>query len=147
MFAAVLDAATAELREVMTAALNRDADLGSILTGFCDTFINRITAADAIALQRLIIGEVARFPELGRIFYDRAPGRSREIMTAYLAEIMIEGCLCVDVPEQASGMLLALCAGGYHQRVVWGIEEPSTRAAKREAICVVDQFLRCYRVK
>ena len=103
LFAAVLDTATAEFRTVMTAALDRSSDLESALTRFCDTFIDRITAADAIALQRLIVGEVARFPELGRIFYERAPGESRNIMTAYLADKMVEGRLRVGVPEQASG--------------------------------------------
>jgi TetR/AcrR family transcriptional repressor of mexJK operon len=41
-------------------------------------------------------------------------------------------------------MLLDLCTGGYHDRVLYGVEAPKTAIVRREAARVVQQFLRCY---
>ncbi|MBA2934306.1 TetR/AcrR family transcriptional regulator [Sphingomonas sp. CGMCC 1.13654] len=146
LFAAVLDSATAAFRSVMSAVLDPRLPIDRVLTSFAGKFLTRITMPDAIALQRLIISEVERFPEIGRIFYDRAPGRSRELLAHYLAGQMEIGALRKDDPDEAAGLLLGLCAGGYPQRLLWGIEKREDDTIRREAARIVGQFLRCYGV-
>jgi AcrR family transcriptional regulator len=144
LFAAVLDAATAAFRSVMSTVLDPSRSVDEVLTTFAEKFITRITMPDAIALQRLIIAEVERFPEIGRIFFDRAPGRSRILMSAYLASQMDAGLLRRDDPDEAAGTLLSLCTGGTHQHVMWGVQTQDADAIAQEAVRIVAQFLRCY---
>ena len=144
LFAAVLDEATASFRETMLATLDPAGDLVAVLTGLAEKFIVRITDPDGVALQRLIIGEAERFPEIGRIFYDRAPAVSRVLLSNYIAGQMDAGVLRRDDEIEAANLLLDLCAGGYHQRILWGLEVRNTSVAKREATRVVRHFLCCY---
>jgi TetR/AcrR family transcriptional regulator, mexJK operon transcriptional repressor len=144
LFAAVLGSATAAFRSVMTTVLDPHRDVTDVLTRFVERFITRITMPDAIALQRLIIGEVERFPAIGRIFFDRAPGRSRALLSDYLASQMAADTLRSDDPDEAAGTLLSLCAGSYPQRALWGVETLTEEGIAREATRIVGQFLRCY---
>ncbi|WP_019831359.1 TetR/AcrR family transcriptional regulator [Sphingomonas sp. PR090111-T3T-6A] len=144
LFAAVLESATAAFRSVMTTVLDPNRAIEDVLTSFVEKFITRITMPDAIALQRLIISEVEHFPEIGRIFFERAPGRSKALMGDYFAGQMEAGTLRRDDPVEAAGMLLSLCTGGSHQRIMWGVEAQDASAIRREASRIVAQFLRCY---
>jgi TetR/AcrR family transcriptional repressor of mexJK operon len=145
LFAAVLDSATVTFRALMSALLDPTLPIDTVLVGFGEKFISRITLPDALALQRLIISEVERFPEIGRIFYDRAPGRSRILLAEYLSVHMETGALRRDDPGEAAGTFLSLCAGGYPQRLLWGIEQRDEEEVRREAVRIAATFLRCYR--
>jgi AcrR family transcriptional regulator len=147
LFAAVLDSATAAFRSAMTSVLDPHAPIDEVLILFVEKFVTRITMPDAIALQRLIISEVERFPEIGRIFYDRAPGRSRIVLAEYLATQMEAGTLRRDDPGDAAATLLSMCAGGYPQHLLWGVERRDPDAIRDEAHRIATHFLRCYSPK
>jgi hypothetical protein len=53
-----------------------------VLTQFCETFIERISRPEAIALQRLAVGQVDRFPEIWRVFFEHAPAINSGIKKA-----------------------------------------------------------------
>jgi len=144
LFAAVLDEATAAFRETMLATLDPAGDLITVLTGLAEKFIVRISDPDAVALQRLIIGEVERFPEIGRIFYDRAPAVSRVLLSTFLTGQMEAGVIEKGDAWEAAEMFFDLCAGGYHQRILWGLDARDAATPNREAARVIQQFLRCY---
>lgn len=145
LFAAVLDSATVAFRSLMTSMLDPVLPIGDVLVSFGEKFISRITMPDALALQRLIISEVERFPEIGRIFYDRAPGRSRNLLAEYLAIHIDAGTLRRVDPVEAAGTFLSMCAGGYPQLLLWGIEKRDEDEVRREAARIAANFLRCYR--
>jgi TetR/AcrR family transcriptional regulator, mexJK operon transcriptional repressor len=49
-----------------------------------------------LQLRRLVIGEVARFPELGRTFYDQGPGRTIAALAATFERLAARGLLQLD---------------------------------------------------
>ena len=51
-----------------------------------------------LQLRRLVIGEVARFPELGRAFYDQGPGRTIAALAATFERLAARGLLHLDDP-------------------------------------------------
>jgi len=144
LFAAVLDSATAAFRSVMTAVLDPSLPIDEVLASFAEKFMTRITMPDAIALQRLIISEVERFPEIGRIFYDRAPNRSRAMLAEFFASHMASKTLRQDDPGEAAGVFLSMCTGSYPQRLLWGVEKRDEAEVRREAGRIAANFLRCY---
>jgi TetR/AcrR family transcriptional regulator, mexJK operon transcriptional repressor len=55
-----------------------------------------------LQLRRLVIGECGRFPELGRTYYERGPGRSTEGLAAGFRRLAEKGLLRIDDADQAA---------------------------------------------
>jgi TetR/AcrR family transcriptional regulator, mexJK operon transcriptional repressor len=146
LFTAVIDRAAAHFRTDLTGALDPQGKPEIGLRRFAENFIQKITSAEAIALHRIVVGESPRFPELGRIFYARAPEVTRELLAGYMANQMEAGALRKEDPMKAAGMFLSLCDGGHHKRVLWGVEPYSDTVAREEAAVAVEHFLRAYGV-
>jgi len=144
LFEAVIDRAAAHFRTDLVATLDPSGRPKETLRRFAKTFIQRITSPDAVALHRIVVGECPRFPELGRIFYEHAPGTMLALLARYMSDQMEAGGLRKDEPMKAAGMLLSLCDGGHHKRVLWGVERYSDAAAEEEAVSAVEHFLRAY---
>jgi TetR/AcrR family transcriptional repressor of mexJK operon len=53
-------------------------------------------------LRRLVIGEVTRFPELGRAFYERGFGRSVGALASAFERLAARGVLRLDDPQLAA---------------------------------------------
>jgi AcrR family transcriptional regulator len=59
-----------------------------------------------LQLRRLVIGEAARFPELGRAYYERGPGRTVAALASSFERLSERGLLRVDdASVAASGFL------------------------------------------
>lgn len=85
LFEAVLDRVTAVYRGQMLEMLaNTDGDLRVTLHNVGLKLLAKATSRDAIALNRLVLAEAARFPEVGRIFYDRAPRQTQNLLAQFL---------------------------------------------------------------
>jgi TetR/AcrR family transcriptional repressor of mexJK operon len=55
-----------------------------------------------LQLRRLVIGEAGRFPELGRTFYERGPGRTMQALAEAFARLAQAGTLKLDDPALAA---------------------------------------------
>ncbi len=86
------------------------------------TFVNTIVAYDVMALWRMLIGEVQRFPEIGAHAYDVAPARTIAVIENILSGIM--------EPAEASGRagaFMHMLMGDLHQRLI-------LRKSERDAV-------------
>lgn len=144
LFSAVLDEATASYKEQLSGLLDHQADLRTALTDFCRNFLETITSREAITLQQLVQGESGRFPELGVIFFDRAPKVVQDKLSAFLARHMEKRHLRADDHAMAARAIISLCMGGSHQQMLLGGPAPSSATLKAEAALTVDIFLRAY---
>lgn len=144
LFTAAIDEVTTAFRASLVEILAPSRGPREALAILAERLIDRISLPDAIALQRLIVSEVDRFPAIGRIFYDRGPGAGQAMLIDYITAQVRAGTLTAQDPREAAQMFFNLCAGGYHQHVLWGVAEHDDRRAKREAALAVEHFLRCY---
>jgi TetR/AcrR family transcriptional regulator, mexJK operon transcriptional repressor len=55
-----------------------------------------------LQLRRLVIGECGRFPELGRTYYERGPGRATQGLATGFRRLAEKGLLRIDDPDQAA---------------------------------------------
>jgi TetR/AcrR family transcriptional repressor of mexJK operon len=55
-----------------------------------------------LQLRRLVIGEAGRFPELGRTFYERGPGRTMGALATAFERLAAVGALKLDDPALAA---------------------------------------------
>lgn len=142
LFAAVVEATTDRIRSTLLSALDPAGEPRQVLQKFALHFIEAISSPDAVGLQRMIIGESSRFPEIGLIFHARAPAVITELLSDYMSQLMASGAMRTQDARAATRMLLALASGGLHQRILWGIEAYRKTTAEVEAITIVDQVLR-----
>lgn len=144
LFAAVLDHATGDYRQQLGSVLQPSADLSAAIATFCRSFVSKVTSAEAIRLHRLIAAESGRFPEIGEIFFSRAPQPTQQMLADFFAGQMTAGHMREDDPLVAARALASLCLGGLHQRVLWGIGEASPAEVEKEARYAADIFARAF---
>jgi AcrR family transcriptional regulator len=73
--------------------LAETGDLERDLRLFARQHIEDVIQPDILRLRRRIIGEVDRFPDVAKAWYDAAPGRAREKLAACLARLRDRGLL------------------------------------------------------
>jgi TetR/AcrR family transcriptional regulator, mexJK operon transcriptional repressor len=61
-------------------------------------YIRLVVRPDVLRLRRLVLGEVGRFPDLARTYYERVPGRVIAALTELFKELAEQGKLRVDDP-------------------------------------------------
>ncbi|RYD91516.1 MAG: TetR/AcrR family transcriptional regulator, partial [Sphingomonadales bacterium] len=118
LFEAVLDNATETYRTQLSTLLDTSVDSARTLRIFCGNFLEKITTPEALALQRLVHAEAGRFPEVGRIFYERGPRTTQTLVAAFLGAAMERGQLRRDDPLRAARTLSSLCMSGIHQQLI-----------------------------
>lgn len=142
LFSAVIDHETAAFRARLSTILDPCGDLRETLLRFCTRLLERMTSPKAIALYRLVIAEAGRFPEMGRIFYDRAPRLTYGILGDFLEGAMERGQLTRDDPLAAARFLITLCMSGCHLQMLMGLlDEPSPEQVEADVERALDLFL------
>ena len=87
--------------EQVLATLTLEAALERILAEF-----GRLTLSDeTIAINRLVIGECERFPEIAAAFYEAAIQRVSDAMANWLRRQGEQGLIKLDDPQMAAGLL------------------------------------------
>jgi TetR/AcrR family transcriptional regulator, mexJK operon transcriptional repressor len=99
-----------------------------------------------VALRRLLIGEVGRFPALAADYYERAPGRVMAALADALERYAERGLLDVDDPSLAAEHLAFLVMGASLDRALFAPADapPDPDLVEARAIAGVEVFLRAY---
>ena len=146
LFGAVLDRATIAFRDELRVKLTKADSLEKVLGRLCETFISKLNSPEAIALQRLVVGEAGRFPEMGRIYYERAPQPTLELMAGYIGTVMEQGLLRRENPLHTAQYLVAMCTARSNIRLQTGVGDwLSPAEVREEARDAMMLFLRAYR--
>jgi AcrR family transcriptional regulator len=131
LFAALIDEAKGETAEHRM-ALDPEADVREVLTGFAMRLIDRLMAPAHIALVRMVIGISEKFPDLARIFYEAGPNHGRRLVTAYLEEQDRRGRMSVRDAEIAAWQFLSMVTYPVTVHMVLG-GQPAPDAARIRA--------------
>jgi TetR/AcrR family transcriptional repressor of mexJK operon len=102
-----------------------------------------------LQLRRLVIGEAGRFPQLGRLFYERGPGRTIDALATMFERLASRGALELDDPRLAAAHFNWLVMSiPLNQAMLLGEDEPATPAElDRYADAGVRAFLAAYRTR
>jgi TetR/AcrR family transcriptional regulator, mexJK operon transcriptional repressor len=147
LFAAVVDRATQEFRRQLTVILNPEDELEVTLKRFCEQYLAKVTSNEGIALYRLVIGESCRFPELGRIFYERAPRQTQLLLAEFIAGAQARGQLQEIEPLRAAQHLIWLCMSDHYQMRLTGlIDDISMEELAQDIDAALTTFMRAYGV-
>lgn len=110
------------------AKLSDDLDPAEALRRYGVSLLEAMTAPDSIAQLRTIIGVTAKFPQIGRAFYEAGVAHGVENLSRYLAAETARGRLAVADPAMAAMQFLDLCKSGLLQKLLFGYVEALTQA-------------------
>jgi TetR/AcrR family transcriptional regulator, mexJK operon transcriptional repressor len=108
-------------------------------------FLDLVLAPDAIAINRIIISEAVRFPQLGEVFWRAGPERTRIQVEAFLRRAVEAGTLAIADTRVAAEQFIALLRGDIHQRQLLRLDDrvdPKQLAAAANA--AVATFLKAF---
>ena len=79
-----------------------DRDIAGFLHMYAYRQLTVVLTPRLMQLRRLVIGEVARFPELAKILYERGPHRAKVILAQTFQRLAARGLLVMDDPLLAA---------------------------------------------
>lgn len=120
-------------------------DVRASLTILGRRFLELILSPDAIALHRIIVGEVTRFPLLGEVFWRAGPERERAQIEGFLRTAAAAGALSLPDARLAAEQFVSLVRGEIQLRQLLRLEaEPGGRDIHTAVEAAVDTFIRAF---
>ena len=128
-------------------ALQDSGDLEADLREIARLLLERVIQPPLLQLRRLVIGETSRFPELGRTFYERGPGRTVDALARVFEQLAARGHLQLDDPQLAASQFNWLVMSApINRAMLYGDDTPLPPAEiDRVATGAVRVFLGAYR--
>jgi TetR/AcrR family transcriptional regulator, mexJK operon transcriptional repressor len=122
------------------------ADVRASLTTLGRRFLELVLSPDAIAVHRIIVAEVTRFPPLGEVFWRAGPERTLRQIEAFLRRATAAGCLRISRPRMAAEQFVGLMRGESHLRQLLRLETDADRLGIEDAVSGgVDTFIRAFK--
>ena len=120
-------------------------DVRASLTMLGRRFLELVLSPDAIALHRIIVGEVTRFPLLGEVFWRAGPERERIQIEAFLHSSAASGRLALRNTRLAAEQFISLVRGEIQLRQLLRLEaEAGQHEIHRAVENAVDTFMRAF---
>lgn len=143
LFEAVVDSIVEEYGATIENVPLPDGDFAQTLTHFGRAVLVTVNSPVVMNLLRLVIGEGNRFPELGRLYYIKGPGRAQFRLAAYLENEMEAGRLPQGNPETSAAFFLQMCQAQATQRALFNLTNNTPCAElEKEVDAAVQAFLK-----
>ena len=126
--------------------LSDDKDIAGFLQMYAHRQLTVVLTPRLMQLRRLVIGEVARFPELARVLYERGPQRAVAALAKVFERLAARGLLVIDDPLiAASHFNWLIMAEPLNKAMLLGDQAiPKPSALRRHAAEGVRVFLAAY---
>jgi TetR/AcrR family transcriptional regulator, mexJK operon transcriptional repressor len=124
LFAAVVSKKCEQMESLLYAAQVESGDFRSALQNFGEHFIALVLEEESVATYRMVMAESARFPELGRTFYDTGMKQGRARLAEYFEQATAEGILRRCDSALMANYFFDLCMSGIHIRKLWNVQPP-----------------------
>lgn len=149
LFSEIVTGTVSEVSDPVYEEVRRLEDSGDVeadLRGLAHRLLERVMQPRILQLRRLVIGEAARFPELGQMFYDQGPGRTIAALATVFERLAERGVLQLDDPQLAAAQFNWLVMSSpLNQAMLLGRDEPPARGElHRHADAGVRAFLAAY---
>lgn len=146
LFLAVIERRMSHIFQEVASSLPEEAPLEKTLQDFGAALVRLALSEDQIRLIRVVSMESARFPELGKQFYERGPKRGEETLAAYFTRQIARGRIPRNDPHQMAQHFISLVTGGAVRWFVLGFDPSSLSKSslKRHLGSAIRVFLRAY---
>ncbi len=119
-------------------------DVRRSLTALARRFLDLLLSPDAIALHRIILGEVTRFPLLGKVFWHAGPERNLVQIEGFMRSAAAAGSLTLADTRLAAEQFVGLVRGEVQLRHLLRLEPDAGQPIVGEVAAAVDTFIRAF---
>lgn len=147
LFIAVIEAIIEHLLDRLSVLTWQDRSPEQTLIQAGTALVRALTSSKMLAVFRMLITEVTRFPDLGRTFFRKGPERAYQQMSQYLQQQARSGYLQIDHPDVAARQLIEMMKGDLHLRAMFCPEDiPTDAEIETHVQLAVQTFLKgvCY---
>jgi TetR/AcrR family transcriptional repressor of mexJK operon len=134
LFGAVIDRECERYFARFSAGELDPRDVRASLTVLGRRFLELLLSPDGIALHRIILGEVTRFPGLGQVFWHAGPERQRVQIEAFLRSAVASGTLDLADTRLAAEQFVSLVRGDVQLRHLLRLETDADRQGMSAAV-------------
>lgn len=129
LFAAYVEEIGTLIWSALAAVQVEEKGTEAVLEDTARAYLDLILSPSALAVTRLVMAETGRFPEIGRIFYERGIRRAESQIAAILQRLAersdAPGWYFLALPG-AAAHFRALCEAGLHEGCLWGVYESAS---------------------
>jgi AcrR family transcriptional regulator len=144
LFAEILEAESVRTGDEDWIAERFEGDAEEALRRFARGLARFFVDGRGLAVYRLFVADLHRFPELVARFHASGPMAMRTRLTRLLAQMAERGALTIDDPETAADHLLALAQGRLPFDLSIGLPPPPEAEIERHVDSAVRLFMRGY---
>jgi hypothetical protein len=120
-------------------------DVASELRRFARALLATLHSQPIVDMHRVTIGEAGRFPELGRMMYDRGQARGKQHLRIFIEEAMQRGKLRTGDPFMAAQHFASLLQSGSPQHHLLGLSGcPDDATIEAEIEDALNTFMRAW---
>ncbi|MGO9758920.1 MAG: TetR/AcrR family transcriptional regulator [Roseiarcus sp.] len=120
-------------------------DVRGVLLKFGCQLIEMMSRPDTLAHIRMVIAASAKFPQLGRAFFEAGPCFGANRLSAYMRRMNEERVLRIADVERAAWQFLDLCqAGTFKPLLFCMVDELSAKEIEAGVSAAVDVFMAAY---
>jgi TetR/AcrR family transcriptional regulator, mexJK operon transcriptional repressor len=135
-----------EFLAVLATSFPDSEDLEGDLLRLGRILLTRVLDPELMAVRRLVIAEVGRFPQLGRAWYESGPGALVAALAESLGRLAGRGQLLIDDPIAAAADFNWLVVSKPQNMIMFGVVDSFTIAQLEEFVAsAVRVFLSAYR--
>jgi AcrR family transcriptional regulator len=125
-----------------------DDDVRGSLFKFGCRLIEMMSRPDTLAHVRTVIAASAKFPQLGRAFYEAGPCFGASRLSAYMRRMNDAGVLQIADVERAAWQFLELCQAGTFKLLLFRMVDELTTAEIEAGVSAgVEVFMAAYGAK
>ena len=146
LFLAVIERRIDGIFQQVAGSLPEERPIEETLQKFGSALIRLALSKEQIALIRVVSMEAAKFPELGKRYYELGPKRAEERLAAYLRKQVERGRLLNEDTRQMAQHFVSLVSGGPVRWFVLGFDpiSMSKNAIQKHLDSAVLMFMRAY---
>ena len=146
LFLAVIERRMNRIFQQVGASLPEEPPIEETLRNYGAALIRFAMSKEQLALVRVVSMESAKFPELGKRFYELGPKRGEEVLSAYFTKQAGKGRLSNEDTHQMAQHFLSLITGGPIRWFVFAFDPSSLSksAVQKHLNSAIQVFMRAY---
>jgi TetR/AcrR family transcriptional regulator, mexJK operon transcriptional repressor len=144
LFGAMIGRESERYSEEFTAGELDPKDAAGSLSVIANRFLRLLLSPEVIAINRIVVGEVARFPILAEVFWHAGPERIRIQVEGFLRRAVAAGTLDLPDTRLAAEQFASLVRGEIHLQRLLGLGRSDDKAVAAAAKNAVATFLKAF---
>jgi TetR/AcrR family transcriptional repressor of mexJK operon len=146
LFSEVVRARAERVYGQVESEIGQHNDPRDVLKRLGYNLLGKLLSEDPLCLFRIVISEVQRTPELGRIFFEQGPNQLLKDLASYLEYATKQGMLKCHEPALAAKLFLGSVVANRHiiKLVVPDYEDLTEEIIHHHVEAAVDMFLAAY---